>query len=61
MTEAKELIEVITYCHDQYKENLLNDVDFVGIFILLYLSIRKPKKWIVGKFSLPLIDTFDEK
>lgn len=47
--EAEKLFGLISYCKNEFIENRITDYDFVGIYILAYLSMRKPKRWSNGK------------
>ena len=49
--EATILEPILSYCYSLYKQHILKDYDFVGIFILAYLGIRKPKSWLNTKLK----------
>lgn len=59
--EAEILFPIVTLFQDLYHKSLIKDYDYVGIFVLLYLSIRKPNGWSNGKLKIPIVEnpTFD--
>jgi hypothetical protein len=52
--EAEALIPLIDWCSCEYKEGRLTDYDFVGIFVLAYLALRRPNTWLGGKLKEPI-------
>jgi hypothetical protein len=49
--EALIIHPILTHCLSLYNDNQLSPSDFVGIFILSYLGMRRPKGWSNGKLK----------
>jgi hypothetical protein len=50
--EAVTLFPAVSEWYSMVLEHTLADYDFVGLYILAYLSLRRPSKWACGKISL---------
>jgi hypothetical protein len=53
--EATFIHPIISKYYHLYEEKLLNAYDLVGIFILVYLAVRKPKTWANGRLTSPIL------
>ena len=49
--EAEIIFPILSLCCDLYKNNQMKPYDLVGIFILLYLNIRRPNNWSNGQLK----------
>lgn len=56
--EALIIHPIVVHCLDLYKNYLLSPSDFVGIFILSYLGLRRPKGWSNGRLKAPISSSF---
>jgi hypothetical protein len=55
--EALIIHPILTHCLNLYNNNQLSPSDFVGIFILSYLGLRRPKGWSNGRLKAPISST----
>jgi hypothetical protein len=53
--EAIFIHPIIIKYYRLYEENLVTAYDLVGIFILVYLAVRKPKTWANGRLTSPIL------
>ena len=49
--EAEIIFPILSICCDLYENNLMNSYDLVGIFILLYLNLRRSNNWSNGQLK----------
>jgi hypothetical protein len=49
------------HCLSLHNDNQLSPSDFVGIFILSYLGMRRPKGWSNGKLKVPISSSLCSK
>lgn len=57
--EAERLHPIIEACYLDYCAQRLRDYDLVGIYILLFLAIRRPNAWAGGRLG-PLVEAQEE-
>lgn len=50
--EAEAILPLVQWALEKHSDGRLSDYDFAGIFILGYLGMRRPKKWLGGKCGL---------
>jgi hypothetical protein len=54
VAEAAVLEPLVQWGVTKFNEGTLADYDLVGIYILSYLAIRRPKAWMGGKLKHPV-------
>lgn len=59
--EAKLLTSTFQCWYIMVERGELMDYDFVGLYILAYLGVRRPRKWISGKLLCAEIETEELK
>ena len=52
--EAFKIFGFIEYISNLYNESIISECDYVGLYMLIYLSVRRPKNWINGKLKFPI-------
>jgi hypothetical protein len=55
--EAKILSPIVNDWFTLVTEKKIPEYDFGGLYILAFLSLRRPHKWSCGKFPTPLADS----
>lgn len=56
--EANSIFAHISYISELYDQKSIAEYDYVGLYILIYLSIRRPNNWINGKLKPTLSETW---
>eukprot|EP00981_Chlorochromonas_danica_P002846 scaffold559_cov176-Ochromonas_danica.AAC.1 len=46
--EGTLLHPILSQCYHDYQQGVLTDYDMVGIYLLLFLATRRPRKWSAG-------------
>ena len=54
--EAEVVHPVIQECYELFQQGTIRDYDLVGIYILTYLIVRKPKAWTNGRLKKAIVD-----
>lgn len=55
--EATKIGPILSNCSSLYHSGRISAFDFVGIFILTYLGLRRPRSWSNGRLKYPLSST----
>lgn len=59
--EARLLYPLISECWSAYDAGSMYGYDLVGIYILSYLSLRQPHRWISRRIETPIADQIQDQ
>ena len=53
--EAQIVHPIISFYYEEYEAKRIRNYDLAAIYILIYLTLRKPRSWSNGKLKEPII------
>jgi len=60
-SEADLVFPIISSVHELWERKEISSADLVGAFIIIVCAFRRPKAWLSGKLSQPVLNSEDFK